>query len=312
MRTAGGEFHSIHVNPRGRSMFTATAQTQRRLVIIGFLVVPLMLLTVFSLYPFAQLVWFSLTDWDGISPEKTFVGLANYERIFFEDQELLRPLINSLYYFIGSLMQLALATYFAVILNRGLPGSNVYRMLLFMPFVLNSVAVSIIFRDFLQIEGGLDALMVMIGLGAFTREWVQDPEIVKWSLVFASVWRYLGFQLLITYGALQAVPQDQYEAARIEGASEWQQFRFITFPTIAPILGLQIILSTVGSLEVFDVPFLITGGANGTKTFIMATLQEAFEFRRVGLAAAMAVILLCFVMLVMVIQRAVFDRGGTK
>lgn len=290
----------------------SSARVQRRMVIVGFLVVPLSMLAIFSLYPFAQLIWFSMTDWDGLSPVKEFVGLDNYRRIFNEDRVLLLPLVNSLYYFIGSMLQLALATYFAVILNRGLPGSGFYRLILFMPFVLNSVAVSIIFRDFLQIEGGLDALMVLIGLGAYTQEWVQDPDIVKWSLVFASIWRYLGFQLLITYGALQAVPQDQYEAARIEGASEWQQFRFITFPTIAPVLGLQIILSTVGSLEVFDVPFLITGGANGTTTFIMATLQEAFEFRRVGMAAAMAVILLCFVMVVMVIQRMLFDRGGTK
>lgn len=282
------------------------------MVIMGFLVVPLSMLAIFSLYPFLQLIWFSMTDWDGLSPVLEFVGLDNYRRIFNEDRVLLLPLVNSLYYFIGSMLQLALATYFAVILNRGLPGSSFYRLILFMPFVLNSVAVSIIFRDFLQIEGGLDALMVLIGLGAYTQEWVQDPDIVKWSLVFASIWRYLGFQLLITYGALQAVPQDQYEAARIEGASEWQQFRFITFPTIAPVLGLQIILSTVGSLEVFDVPFLITGGANGTTTFIMATLQEAFEFRRVGMAAAMAVILLCVVMVVMVIQRMLFDRGAAK
>ncbi|QBY01361.1 sugar ABC transporter permease [Rhodophyticola sp. CCM32] len=289
-----------------------TAQSQRRLVIVGFLVVPLSMLTLFSLYPFVQLIWYSMTDWDGLSRSSNFIWFENYRRIFTEDRILLSPLINSLYYFIGSLIQLAMATYFAVILNRGMPGSNMFRMLLFMPFVLNSVAVSIIFRDFLQIEGGLDALMHVVGLGDYTQEWVQNPAIVKWSLVFASIWRYLGFQLLITYGALQAVPQDQYEAARIEGAGEWQQFRFITFPTIAPVLGLQIILSTVGSLEVFDVPFLITGGANGTKTFIMATLEEAFEFRRVGMAAAMAIILLSFVMLVIILQRALFDRGGTK
>lgn len=292
-------------------MFASTA-AQRRIVIVSFLVVPLSMLALFSLYPFLQLIWFSMTDWDGLAVEKTFVGLNNYQRILTTDQVLLHPLVNSAYYFVGSLTQLALATYFAVVLNRAMPASNVFRMLLFMPFVLNSVAVSIVFRDFLQIEGGLDALMHVIGLGNYTQEWVQDPKIVKWSLVFASIWRYLGFQLLITYGALQAVPEDQYEAARIEGASEWEQFRFITFPTIAPVLGLQIILSTVGSLEVFDVPFLITGGANGTKTFIMATLEEAFEFRRVGMAAAMAIILLSFVMIVMIVQRALFNRGDAK
>ena len=291
-------------------MATLTAQTQRRLVIISFLIVPLTLLAVFSVWPAIQLVWLSLTDWDGLSPDTRFVGLANYSRILIEDQELLRPLVNSLYYFAGGVIQLALATYFAVILSRKLPGSNMFRMILFMPFVLNSVATAIVFRDFLQIDGGLDALLQLVGLGSLSREWVQDPHVVKWSLVFASVWRYLGFQLLITFGALQAVPQDQYEAARIEGASDWQQFLHITLPTIAPVLGLQLILATVGALEVFDVPFLITAGANDTKTFVMATLEEAFEFRRVGVAAAMAVILLVFVMLVIVVQRMLLEKGN--
>lgn len=279
------------------------AAAQRRIVIVGFLVVPLVLLALFSLYPFFQLVWFSLTDWDGMSPDMRFVGLENYRRVLIEDTDLLRPMVNSLYYFAGSALQLALATYFAVILNRGLPGSSAFRLILFLPFVLNSVAVSIIFRDFLQIDGGLDALFVTVGLGDWRQQWVQDPDLVKWSLVFASVWRYLGFQLLITYGAIQSVPQDQYEAARIEGASEWQQFRHITFPSIRMILGLQLILATVGSLEVFDVPFLITGGANDTKTFIMAVIEEAFEFRRVGVASAMSIILVVIVMVVVTLQR---------
>lgn len=281
----------------------SSADAQRRIVIFGFLICPLSLLALFSLYPFVQLIWFSLTDWDGMSPDKTFVGLQNYSYILNEDPRLLKPMVNSLYYFAGSVLQLALATYFAVILSRKLPGSNLFRMILFLPFVLNSVAVSIIFRDFLQIDGGLDSLLMTIGLEDLGQEWVQDPDLVKWSLVFASVWRYLGFQLLITYGALQSVPQDQYEAARIEGASEWQQFWYITFPSIRMILGLQMILATVGSLEVFDVPFLITGGANDTKTFIMAVIEEAFEFRRVGMASAMSVILVVIVMLVVTMQR---------
>ena len=282
--------------------FTASA-THRRGVIVVFLVLPLTLLAVFSLYPFAQLIWFSLTDWDGLSPDKGFVGVDNYRRLLTDDRELLLPMVNSLYYFAGSVIQLSIATYFAVILNRRMPGSNLFRMILFLPFVLNSVAVAIVFRDFLQIDGGLDSLFVLVGFGAWRQEWVQNPELVKWSLVFASIWRYLGFQLLITYGALQSVPQDQYEAARIEGASEWQQFWHITFPSIRFILGLQLILATVGSLEVFDVPFLITGGANDTKTFIMAVIEEAFEFRRVGMASAMSVILIVVVIAVVTVQR---------
>lgn len=292
------------------NMSRAAVDRQRRFVVIGFLIVPLSLMTLFSIYPFLQLIYFSMTDWDGLSPSKNFVGFSNYYSLLVEDRGLLAPMINSAYYFIGSLIQLALATYFAVILNRKMPGSSAFRLILFLPFVLNSVAVSIIFRDFLQIGGGIDALFDTIGLGAYKQQWVQDRDLVKWSLVFASVWRYLGFQLLITYGALQSVPTDQYEAARIEGASEWQQFWHITFPSIKMILGLQIILSTVGSLEVFDVPFLITGGANGTKTFIMAAIEEAFNFRRLGMASAMSMILIFIVIIIITVQRLVLNRGA--
>lgn len=294
--------------PAGKQSLSDTAR-QRRFVIIGFLVIPLTLMTLFSIYPFFQMIWFSMTDWDGLSPTKNFVGLSNYYTILVEDRGLLWPMVNSLYYFAGSLIQLALATYFAVILNRGMPGSSAYRLVLFLPFVLNSVAVSIIFRDFLQIGGGIDSVLDAMGLGAYKQQWVQDRDLVKWSLVFASVWRYMGFQLLITYGALQSVPTDQYEAARIEGASEWQQFWHITFPSIKMILGLQIILSTVGSLEVFEVPFLITGGANDTKTFIMAAIEEAFNFRRLGMASAMSMILIFCVVIIVAIQRLVMNRG---
>ncbi len=296
--------------PTARPVRSASAQ--RRWTIIGFLVVPLGALIVFNLYPLAQLVWFSLTDWDGLSPTREFVGLANYRLLLIDEPQLLGSLVNSLYYFLGSCLQLVIATYFAVILNRKMPGSDAFRLILFLPFVLNTVAVTVVFRDFLQIGGGLDATLDMIGLGAAKQQWVQDPDLVKWSLVFASIWRYLGFQLLITYGALQSVPTDQYEAARLEGASEWQQFWRITFPSIRMILSLQLILATIGSLEVFDVPFLITGGANGTKTFVMVILEEAFEFRNVGIAAAMAVILLIAVMITIVVQRAVLVREPAR
>lgn len=281
-----------------------STDAQRRLVIVGFLAVPLALLFIFSIYPAMQLFYFSLTSWDGISPTKEFVGFENYGRLLGEDRDvILKPLVNFYYYFAGAIIQLCLATFFAVILSRKMPGATFFKIILFMPFVLNQVAVSIVFRDFLQIDGGLDDVLRFLGLEHLIREWIQDPTIVKWSLVFASIWRYLGFQLLITYGAIQAVPTDQYEAARLEGANDWQQFFYITLPAIAPILGLQLMLATIGSLEVFEVPFLITNGANGTKTLIMVTLEEALKFRRYGLASAMALIILMVVLLILLSQR---------
>ncbi|WP_428239568.1 carbohydrate ABC transporter permease [Gynuella sp.] len=282
---------------------TLSDVAQRRLIIILFLAVPLSLLAIFSFYPAARLVYLSLMDWDGFSPDMDFAGLANYIEILYWDPDLLAPLLNSIYYFAGSLVQLALALWFAVVLNQKLLGHNFFKILLFLPFVLNQVASAFVFRVFFQVDGGLDSFLGMIGLSQWSQPWLMDRDVVPWSLVGASVWRYLGFNLVVFYGALQSIPTNLYEAATIDGANEWQQFRFITLPAIKLMIMLQMLLALVGSLEVFEIPLLITDGANGTKTFVMATVEQAFEFQSFGVASAMAVLLLVVVLAFLLVQK---------
>ncbi|GGX49132.1 carbohydrate ABC transporter permease [Saccharospirillum salsuginis] len=284
---------------------TLSDLAQRRIIIVCFLVLPVGLLTVFSFYPAARLVYLSFMDWDGFSPVMDFVGFANYVEILYWDPELLAPLLNSFYYFFGSLIQLGLALWFAIILNQKLPGGDLFKVLLFLPFVLNQVASAFVFRVFFQVDGGLDSFLSLIGLDALSQPWLMDKDVVPWSLVGASVWRYLGFNLVVFYGALQSIPSDLYEAATIDGANEWQKFRFITLPAIKLMIMLQALLALVGSLEVFEIPLLITGGANGTKTFVMATVEQAFQFQSYGIASAMAVLLLIMVFAFLLVQRTV-------
>ncbi|TKF54660.1 sugar ABC transporter permease [Vibrio sp. F13] len=288
-------------------MLNLPLKQQQRLITILFLITPLVLLVTFSYYPASQLFYMSVTDWDGYASEKGFVGFDNY-RYLAEDPELLSPLLNSLYYFAGAVVQLVLSLWFAVLVNSKLAGRNLFKTLLFIPFVLNAVAASMVFQIFYQVDGAFDSFLVTIGLGAWVKPWLMDPNIVNWSLVAASVWRFLGFNLILFYGVLQSIPQDQYEAARLEGAGEWQQFRYITLPSIKMIMGLQILLSFVGSLSVFEIPMIITKGANGTKTFVMATLENAFTFNDFGLASAMAVLLLIIVAFFMVLQKILFGE----
>ncbi|WP_163134578.1 carbohydrate ABC transporter permease [Agarivorans sp. Alg241-V36] len=290
-------------------MFSLSLKQQQRLITVLFLAVPLLLLFTFSYYPASQLFYISTTDWDGYATSKDFIGLENYQYLL-EDTELLSPLLNSLYYFVGSVIQIVLSLWFAVLVNTKLAGRNLFKTLLFIPFVLNAVAASMVFQIFYQVDGALDSFLASIGLHELIRPWLMDADIVNWSLVAASVWRYLGFNLILFFGVLQSIPQDQYEAARIEGASEWQQFRFITLPSIKLIMGLQILLAFVGSLSVFEIPMIITKGANGTKTFVMATLETAFTFNDFGLASAMAVVLLVIVVFFMILQKILF--GGSK
>lgn len=249
----------------------------------------------------------SATDWDGYAPVKNFIGLDNYTYLW-EEPDQLNPLLVTLYYFAGAVIQLVLSLWFAVLVNSKLAGRNLFKTLLFIPFVLNAVAASMVFQIFYQVDGALDSFLILIGLENLIQPWLMDRDVVNWALVAASIWRYLGFNLILFYGVLQSIPQDQYEAARIEGASGWQQFRLITLPSIKLVIGLQVLLAFVGSLSVFEIPMIITKGANGTKTFVMATLETAFNFNDFGLASAMAVLLLMIVVLFMILQKVLFKE----
>lgn len=287
------------------------AKAQRALTIVLFLLLPVTTLVVLNIYPVLQLFYISLTDFNGINWRRAeFVGLQNLVDLFTWDREqLLYPMTNSAYYLVGSIIQIVLATWFAVILNQKLPGSVLFRTILFLPFVLNAVAAALVFRNLLQLNGALnDLLQLMFGSG--TRfAWIDASQSYSnFSLAAASVWRYLGFNLVVTFGALQAIPQDQYDAARIEGANGWQMFWRITFPSIRLVLLLQFMLSVVGSLEVFEIPLLITGGAGRTSTFAIEMVQAGFQNRRAGMAATMAVLMLAIVVVIFIMTRIVARR----
>jgi ABC-type sugar transport system permease subunit len=286
---------------------TFNALFQRRLTIFVFLVVPVTFLLVLNIYPVLQLFWISLTDFNSINWRRAeFVGLRNFVDLFTFDRDLLIPMTRSLYYLAGSILQLILATWFAVILNQKLPGSRMFRTILFIPFVLNAVAAGLIFKNFLELNGAANDILQLFFGEDFKVTWLDSSEpYSNFSLAAASVWRYLGFNLVVTFGALQAIPQDQYDAAKLEGANQWQQFWRITFPTIRLVLLLQFMLSVVGSLEVFEVPMLITRGAGETSTFAITMLETGFQQRRAGTAAAMAVFMLAIVVVIFIITRLI-------
>ena len=283
------------------------AKTKRGLTIIVFLIIPITALVLLNIYPVLQLFYISLTDFNGVNwPRAKFIGVRNFTDLFTRDSTLLTPMLNGTYYLFGSFVQLALATWFAVILNLKLPGSAIFRTILFLPFVLNSVAAALIFRHFLQLDGTLNDFIHLATGTVLKVPWLDASQsYTNISLSAASVWRYLGFNLIVTFGVLQSIPQDQYDAAKLEGANDWQQFWRITYPSIRSVLLLQAMLSVIGSLEVFEVPLLITGGAGQTSTFAIEMVQVGFQYRRAGTAAAMAVIMLSIVTVFFVATRVI-------
>jgi multiple sugar transport system permease protein len=254
-----------------------------------------------------NMFYYSLLEWDGFSKSKEFIGLENFKTIF-TDKEYFKVFVVSLYYLVGSFVQIALALYFATILSFKLKFKNFFKGVIFFPYLLNGVAIGFIFLYFFKPDGTLDSLFKLIGLGKFTTLWLGNPDVINYSLAATSVWRYMGYNLVLFIGAIQSIPEDIYEAADLDGATKWHQFKYIIFPSIKPIIELNLILSVKGAISVFEIPYVMTSGGNGSATFVIKTVETAFKFNRLGLASAMAVILLLIIIVVTLLQKKLFKE----
>jgi multiple sugar transport system permease protein len=283
----------------------------RKVVIFTFTIIPILLLLVFSYYPLVKMFQYSLTDWDGISPTSNYVGFSNYKTIL-TNPDYYSVFKTSLYYFFATFIQLGIALLFASILSFKVRIANFWKGILFFPYLLNGVAIGFIFLYFYKSGGTLDSLLRLIGLKGQLPLWLGNHKINNLSLVATSIWRYTGFNFVIFLGAIQSIDPEIYEAAQIDGANAWQQFRHIIIPNIKEIIYLNIILGVSGALSVFEIPYVMTGGANGTNTFVIQTMNSAFVYGKTGLASAMAIILLIIVIAVTVIQRLITEGKGKK
>lgn len=285
---------------------------QKYLTTFLFLLIPLILLVLFTIIPAVNMGIFSFQERDQLGATVKWVGLDNYKTIF-TDSTYWSTFINSLYYMAGSFVQQGVALLVATILCSKIKFANVFKGIIFFPYMMNGVAVSLIFRRFFQkgdgitnTEGTLNSIIQLFGGDPV--KWLSNPDIVNWCLVFASIWRYIGFDIIMYIGAIQSISPDIYEAADLDGANAWQRFWYIIFPGIRPIVALQLILAIKGAVSVFEIPYIITGGKFGTSTFVIKTIDTAFSYQHVGLASAMAVVLLAIILLVTIVQKIFFKE----
>ena len=281
-------------------------KTQRKLIITLFLLITLTLLFVFTYLPAINMIAYSFTDWKGYGA-KSFVGMQNYINIF-SDPEIFSVLKNSLYYFVGGLIQLGLSFVFAVILNSKIKGKGFFKSLFFFPYLINGVAISLMFLFFFQPSGTLDTVLSMLGLDGMIRQWLGDAHYVNFSLAFTSIWRFFGYNFIIFLGALQSISDEVLEAADLDGAGDWQKIRYIYIPSVKRIIQLNLVLNISGAISVFEIPYIMTGGANGSSTFVIETMKTAFTYNKVGKASAMAVIVMLIVAAVAAIQNIFFKE----
>ena len=283
--------------------FFSRRAVQKWVIVILFLIIPIALLVVFTYLPLFDMVGYSFFKWNGTSKQKTWIGLNNYIEVFTRP-EYLKVLKTSIYYFIGSIVQIILALFFATILNYKIKGRNFFKGVIFFPSLLNGVAIGLIFLLFYKGGGTLDSVLTMLGIPQQALPlWLGDVALVNISLVFVSVWRYMGQNMVMFNGAIQSVNTELLEAASLDGANKWQQFWYIILPNIKTIVSLNLILAVKGAISVYEIPMIMTNGANQSATFVMKTLDTAFTSRKIGLASAMGVVLLIFIMIVTFIQK---------
>lgn len=295
------------VNP-GRKSFIQWLRGrkgQQMLVMLAFMIVPLLLLFTFTYLPFGEMIGFSFYKMKYIG-ERTFVGLDNYINVF-KREDCFGALKLSLYYMAGSIVQLVLALYLATVLSFKVKGGSVFKGFMFFPYLINGIAIGFIFKFFYTRGFVFDTVLGWCGFDLENLPyWLKDQSINNISLVATSVWRYFGQNMVLFIGAIMSVDGDLYEAAMLDGANKFQQFIYIILPSIKTIVTLNIILSITGALSAFEPPYVITGGANGTGTYFVVMNEIAHTQQKVGLASAMAVILLVIIFAATILQKLFF------
>lgn len=286
---------------------------QKKLIVFGFLAIPVLLLIVFMFYPTFKLFQFSLTNWDGYSPTFKYVGFENFRQLILKSNDVWIALRNNSYYFFIHLLAIPLEIGVASILCGRIRGSKFFQSITFLPYVINGVAVALTFSYFYSPNGGaLNSILDFLQLSALKMGWLSNIYIVNFVLVSVSLWRFCGLHVILFIAGILSIPGEYYEAASIDGANSFHQFTNITIPGIKTVLELVLFLNVRGALSVFDIPFLMTNGGPGyeTSTFMVYTIKTAFQFNQYGLASAMAVILMILIISFGYVQSKVIKIKG--
>lgn len=272
----------------------------------------LILYAVFKLAPMIGGVGLSLVRWNGIDPPQ-FVGLQNFERML-QDEILGIALWNNTQYALGTVViKNVLGLFLALLINQSLRGRGIYRTALFMPVVMSFVVVGILWAWLYNNQFGLiNNLLRSVGLGSIAPDWLGDPRSAMTSLIIVDVWKWYGFHMVIYLAGLQTIPTELYDAGLVDGAGRWRRFWHITLPLLRPVVVVNVTLSLMGALNVFEIPYIMTEGgpANATNVLALHIYIQSFKFYRMGYGAALSYALFVLVSIVALIQIRLMTRRG--
>ncbi|MFF9512246.1 carbohydrate ABC transporter permease [Streptomyces sp. NPDC014724] len=270
-----------------------------------FVVPALVVYGVVVLYPSLAGVMYAFTDWSGIGGF-SFIGLDNF-RTLLDDGRALESVGNTLLLTIAVVVvQNGVGLLLALGVHTHIRSRALLRLIFFAPAVVSPVMVAILWKYVYNPENGagLNGVLGAIGLGGLRQDWLGDPSLALWSVAAMVVWQYAGYSMVVFLAGLQGVPAELHEAARIDGADSWQRFRHVTWPLLAPALTINLMLSTIGGLKLFDQVYAATNGGPGTASETLSTVlyKEAFVYGKFGYSTAVALVLALFVAAVSLVQ----------
>ncbi len=278
-----------------------------KIIIISFLILPIIHLLVFSYIPILSNIYLSFTNYKGIGVPQ-FIGLRNYKRLLTDPQYIML-FKNCLWYMLVAIPQLIFAFALAVFVNGKFRGLNLFKSILIIPYLLNGVIVSTIFIIFFNNSGTLNLILDAIGLDNLRQPWLQKLSVVNPAIASISIWRYYGCNFIMFFGGLQTIPSELYEAAAVDGCTKWQEIRYISIPSIKKVLFINILLSISGSIQVYEIPYIMLNGSNGTVTPVIQIQQSAFSDNRMGFAAALSVMVFVIVVIAVGLQSLLNKKG---
>ncbi|MCV0001468.1 carbohydrate ABC transporter permease [Mobiluncus mulieris] len=287
--------------PARRHMSSASGKEQV-ITAYAMLIPALVILGIFVFYPIVAAAYMSLTSWDGFNPEMPFVGLDNYLNLA-KNPEFWNSLTVTVIYAAGvSVLSVLTGLVFAILLDAPIRGRGIYRTIYFLPVVTSSVAVSIVWKYMLDDSGLVNNWLGHLGITG--PDWLQNRWIALAALTLLTVWKNLGFNIVLYLTALQGLPRSVFEAAEIDGANKLQQIRFMTVPLLRPMTFFVVVQALINSFQAFDLVYVFTEGGprGGTDVLGMMMYREAFRLGNFGYGTAISLVTLVLVLVVTLVQ----------
>ncbi|MDD2973268.1 MAG: sugar ABC transporter permease [Lachnospiraceae bacterium] len=282
------------------------------LTITLFLLPALLIFACFVIYPVGDTMYLSLRKWKGIfGAAKQWVGISNYTRVL-ADENFWKSLLNSLYFMIGGFVILMPLSYgLALIITSKLRGTKIMKTAFFMPVMLSTTAVALMWVFILNPSyGAVNQILRAIGLERLCKDWLSTPTLNIWSVILVNEWMFAGYNMLIFAAGLVSIPQDLYEAAQLDGCTGWKKIRYISIPLSKESFKIFSVLCITGCLKTFDLIWAMTKGGPNRSSEMPATLlyNEAFTYKNFGKSSAIGVILLVLGITLSLMTNRVFRR----